>query len=89
VYKTVYITHKKGEAMKLPVVTEKPKPLSPSKRKTPWTSIAVKADVYAKLQQINADSNGASVAETVRKLIEEAYELRKEKDNVRATAPAQ
>lgn len=75
--------------MQLPVVMKKPKPPSPSKRKTPWVSIAVKADVYAKLQQLSANAQHASVAETVRKLIEEAYELRKEKDNVRATASAQ
>jgi predicted CopG family antitoxin len=71
--------------MELPIVPVKRKYASPSKRKTPWVSVAVKTEVYVKLQQISSDAGDASVAETVRKLIESAYEARKEKDDVLTT----
>jgi predicted CopG family antitoxin len=71
--------------MELPVVPVKRKKPSPSQRKTPWVSVAVKTEVYVKLQQISSDNKDASVAETVRKLIETAYEARKEKDSETAT----
>jgi hypothetical protein len=69
--------------MELPVAKSKKKP-SPSKRRTPWVSVAVKVEVYAKLQQLSANAQDPSVAETARKLIENAYEARKEKENVPA-----
>jgi hypothetical protein len=68
--------------MELPVVPVKKKKPSPSKRKTPWVSVAVRGDTYAKLQQLSANAQDPSVAETARKLIENAYEARKEKDDV-------
>jgi predicted CopG family antitoxin len=68
--------------MELPVVPVKRKKPSPSRRKTPWVSVAVKTEVYVKLQQISSDAEDSSVAETVRKLIENAYEARKEKEDV-------
>ena len=70
--------------MELPVAMSKKKP-SPSKRRTPWVSVAVKVEVYAKLQQLSANAQDPSVAETARKLIENAYEARKEKENVPTT----
>lgn len=71
--------------MELPVVIVKKKKPSPSKRKTPWVSVAVRGETYAKLQQLSANANDPSVAETARKLIENAYEARKEKDDVPAS----
>lgn len=69
--------------MQLPVGTvKKPKP-SPSKRRTPWFTVAVRGDTYAKLQQISADAN-ASVAQTAKQLIEAAY-LERKKDDVHTT----
>ena len=70
--------------MQLPVVPiKKPKP-SPSKRRTPWCTVAVRGDIYAKLQQISADAGDPSVAETTKKLIETAY-LERKKDDVHTT----
>jgi hypothetical protein len=69
--------------MELPVGIAKKK-LSPSKRKTPWVSVAVRQEVYAKLQQLSANAQDPSVAETARKLIENAYSARKEKEDVPA-----
>jgi hypothetical protein len=74
--------------MELPVGPVKKKKPSPSRRKTPWVSVAVKTEVYVKLQQISSDAKDASVAETVKKLIETAYEARKEKEDVLTTATA-
>jgi len=72
--------------MELPVVPVKKKKPSPSKRKTPWMSVAIRGDVYARLQQISADAGDPSCAETVRKFVDNAYEARKEKEDVPSTS---
>lgn len=72
--------------MQLPAgPVKKPKP-SPSRRRTPWFTVAIRGDTYAKLQQVSADEGDVSVAETLRKMVEVVYSQKERKKDALHTA---